>query len=89
MANRRSHNQTLIAFALNRDLLQALDDTCAKIGASRSAFIRQALVAKIRDKHQPVQESWIEAQVRAPDGNHYVSPAAPGKPPRRRKATQF
>jgi hypothetical protein len=81
MPNRRSPSQTLIAFALNRELLQALDDARAKTGASRSAFIRQALVAQIRDHHQPVRESWIQAQVRAPDQHRYVSPEIPAKPP--------
>jgi hypothetical protein len=82
MPNRRSPNQTLIAFALNRELLRAMDKACAKSGESRSTFIRQSLVAKIRDCRQPADEDWIRAQVRAPGEHRYVSPEAVAKKPR-------
>jgi len=84
MTNRRSPNQTLIAFALTRDLLRAMDDRCAKTGECRSAFIRQAVAAKIRDCQQPFQERWIEAKVGAPSGHRRGLPKAAAKAPRKR-----
>lgn len=81
MPNKRSSNQTLIACALNRDLLRAMDAVCTKTGDSRSTFIRQALVAKIQGCHQPVQADWIQAQVRAPGQHRYVPPETLAKTP--------
>ena len=81
MANTRAPNQTMIAFALKQDLLEAIDDTAARIGASRSTFIRQALAAKIRDCDQPVEEHWIPTQVRGPIGSGFVPRQPAAKPP--------
>ena len=74
MPNQRSANQTLIAFALHRDLLTAMDAACDRADQDRSTFIRQALVAKIQSCDQPVQPEWVKAQVRVPGQPHYVSP---------------
>ena len=81
MANTRAPNQTMIAFALKQDLLEAIDDTATRIGASRSTFIRRALAAKLRACGQPVEEHWIPAQVRGPIGSGFVPRQPTTKPP--------
>ena len=74
MPNQRADNQTLIAFALNRKLLQAVDQACTVSGEDRSTFIRQALVNVIKERHGVVQPEWVKAQVRA-RGTHHYAPA--------------
>ena len=99
MPNQRADNQTLIAFALNRKLLAALDRACTQSGEDRSTFIRQALVNVIRERQGVVQDEWVRAQARARGAHHYepvvAAPApakataakvsAKGKAPRREK----
>jgi len=80
MPNQRSPNQTLIAFALHRELLKAMDEACDQSGEDRSTFIRMALVAKIQEFNQPVQPEWVKAQVRAPGEHRYVSPDSVVRP---------
>ena len=88
MPNQRADNQTLIAFALNRKLLVAMDHACTLSGEDRSTFIRQSLVNVIRSRQGVVQEEWVRAQVRA-RGAHRYEPAVPvpaGARPARGKA---
>jgi len=87
MPNQRADNQTLIAFALNRKLLVALDHACNLSGEDRSTFIRQSLVNVIRSRRGVVQDEWISAQVRA-RGAHRYEPAVvePAARPARGKA---
>jgi len=80
MPNQRADNQTLIAFALNRKLLVAVDHACNLSGEDRSTFIRQALVNVLRQRRGVVQDEWVRAQVRA-RGAHRYEPvvAAPAR----------
>ncbi len=78
MPNQRADNQTLIAFALNRKLLQAIDQASEASGEDRSTLIRQALVNVIRESKGVVQEEWVHAQVRPRGAQRYEPvPAAP------------
>jgi len=81
MPNQRADNQTLIAFALNRKLLAALDRACTQSGEDRSTFIRQALVNVIRERQGVVQDEWVRAQARARGAHRYepVGEPAPVK----------
>ena len=85
MPNQRADNQTLIAFALNRKLLVAIDHACTLSGEDRSSFIRQSLVNVNRSRRGVVEDEWVHAQVRA-RGAHRYEPAtpAPAKSPRGR-----
>ena len=84
MPNQRADNQTLIAFALNRKLLVAMDHACTLSGEDRSTFIRQALVNVIRERNGVVEEEWVRAQVRS-RGAHRYAPAV-AEPARARPA---
>ena len=85
MPNQRADNQTLIAFALNRKLLVAIDHACTLGGQDRSTFIRQSLVNHIRARDGIVQDEWVSAQARA-RGTHRYEPVAgtPATRPARR-----
>lgn len=48
MPNKRAPDQTLIAFALKEELLQALDAGRLKTGQNRSDFVRSAIEAELR-----------------------------------------
>ena len=87
MPNQRADNQTLIAFALNRKLLVAMDHACTLSGEDRSTFIRQSLVNVLRSRQGVVEDEWVSAQVRA-RGAHRYEPAvaAPAARPARGKA---
>lgn len=85
MPNQRADNQTLIAFALNRKLLVAIDHACTLSGEDRSTFIRQSLVNVIRSRRGVVEDEWVHAQVRA-RGVHRYEPAATPATPARGKA---
>lgn len=86
MSNQRAPNQTLIAIAVHRKLLQTMDHTCSQAGEDRSTFIRHAIVNAIKAENGYVEEEWIRAQVRTRGSQHYAPsplppPAVkPGKP---------
>jgi hypothetical protein len=63
MPNQRSENQTLIAFALDIELLRGLDKGRARIDQNRSDFIRDALKKELRRLGIIIPES----KIRAPD----------------------
>jgi hypothetical protein len=88
MSNQRASNQTLIAIAVHRKLLQAMDHACSLTGEDRSTFIRHSIVNVIKQRNGVVQDEWIRAQVRARGAHRYepsplppppVQPAAAGK----------
>jgi hypothetical protein len=63
MPNKRAADQTLIGFALNRELLRALDLARKPLGQNRSDFIRLAIADELRNLGITVSD----AATRAPD----------------------
>jgi len=57
MPNQRAADKTLIAFALQRELLRGLDTARAITKQNRSDFIRDAIEAEIRRQNVPIHES--------------------------------
>jgi hypothetical protein len=80
MSNQRASNQTLIAIAVHRKLLQAMDHACTLAGEDRSTFIRHAIVNVIKERNGVVQEDWIRAQVRARGAHRYEASPLPPPP---------
>jgi hypothetical protein len=86
MSNQRASNQTLIAIAVHRKLLQAMDHACSLTGEDRSTFIRQAIVNVIKQRKGVVQDEWIKAQVRARGTHRYEPSSMPPAPAAKSKS---
>lgn len=63
--NQRSKDQTLIAFALDAELMRGLDAAREKKGQNRSAFIRDAIMAAVRERGIAVSPSAARSPDRA------------------------
>jgi hypothetical protein len=50
----------MIAFALDREMLRAVDATRGASGVDRSTFIRDAIVRELERKGIPAKRSWIK-----------------------------
>jgi len=76
MQIKRAANQTLIAFACHVELLRALDIARSESGDDRSSFIRKAVFAELKGRHQPVEEDWINPPDRAKKERYPATPPA-------------
>jgi len=65
MPNKRAASQTVIVFACNRDLVQAMDEACQIEGDGRSLFIRKAMAEELRRRGHKVSPQWIFSAARA------------------------
>lgn len=65
MPNQRAENQSLVAFALDRDLLRAMDAQRARLGLGRSAYLRLALVEDLQRAGHKVDRALAIAPDRA------------------------
>jgi len=74
MQIKRAPDQTLIAFACHVELLRAVDLARAESGDDRSSFIRKAVFAELKDRRQPVEESWINPPDRAKKERYPATP---------------
>jgi hypothetical protein len=63
VANQRHPDQKLVAFALDKKLLEAIDS--ARGGADRSSYIREAIVDKLRLLNIPLPDAIQDAPDRA------------------------
>jgi hypothetical protein len=64
MPNKRAENQTMIAFACDREMLRALDDA-RKAQEGRSSFVRQAIIAELKRRKIQVNPKWAFSPDRA------------------------
>lgn len=52
MPNKRADNKRLFGVSLDKDLVKAIDDQCAKEGITRVEFFRRAAEAKLNSKEK-------------------------------------
>lgn len=67
MPNQRGENQTRLVFALDQELLEALDKA-RPAGVTRSEWLRKAMVNELARLGQPVDPALIAAPDRAGKG---------------------
>jgi hypothetical protein len=65
MPNQRAQNQTLIAFACDRDLLRLVDEARSALGEDRSVFVRGAIVRELQRRGHRANPKWVNAPDRA------------------------
>ena len=65
MANQRHPNQKLVAFALDKELLAALDTARQEAGQDRSAYIREAIFEKLEALKIPMESRLKDSPDRA------------------------